>query len=67
MESLAAFLSLSFFELNQLKVYLAAKRVDARGFDPYVVAQAEFAAVAGAFDHVVFLVVVVNSCLEALQ
>ncbi len=45
--------------LNQLKVYLTAKRVQACGFDPYVVAQAEFAAVAGAFYHVVFLVVVI--------
>jgi len=51
--------SFPYLSLNQLKIYLTAKRVDERDFDPHVVAVAEFAAVAGAFDHVFFFVVVV--------
>ena len=52
-------MSFPYLSLNQLKIYLTAKRVDARDSNTYVVAVAEFAAVAGAFDHVFFFVVVV--------
>ena len=45
--------------LNKLEIDLAPKRVNARDFDADVVAQAELAAVAAAFDDVFLLVVVV--------
>ena len=44
---------------EQCEIDLAAKRVDARDSNAHVVAQAELAAVAAAFDEVFFLVVVV--------
>ena len=50
-------MSFPYLSLNQLKIYLTAKRVDERDFDPHVVAVAEFAAVARAFDDVFFFVV----------
>ena len=44
---------------GEFEIDLTPKRVDAGNLDAYVVAEAELAAVAAAFDEVFFLVVVV--------
>ena len=45
--------------VDKFEIDLRSKRVDANDFDMHVIAEAEFAVVAAAFDHVFFFVVVV--------